>query len=354
VEQPAKRLTIFQINATVTAIAALALCAAFVMSRILPALLWAFVLAIALWPSFLRIRKWRPSRTWHRIGAPAALTLLIGVLVAAPVGLAALEIVREADQFLAWINNARAHGVPLPDALAQLPWIGEYATDWWRTNLLTPESATAFLAGVSPRNLLGLTRNLGPEFLHRALLFAITLLTIFFLFRDGEHLWDRSLDIGEKAFGERSRPIAHHVVDAVHGTVDGLVLVGFAEGFVIGISYVVTGVPHAIAFTIATGIVAAIPFGAPLAFCLAALLLFGLGKVLAGIGVVVFGFLVVFVVDHFVRPYVIGGATRIPFLLVLLGILGGLSSLGMVGLFVGPALMAIFTTIWRDLTIPES
>jgi len=242
----------------------------------------------------------------------------------------------------------------LPAALAQLPWIGEYAADWWRTNLLTPESATAFFAGVSPRNLLGLTRNLGPEFLHRALLFAVTLLTIFFLFRDGEHLWDRSLDIGEKAFGPRSRPIAHHVVDAVHGTVDGLVLVGFAEGFVIGISYVVTGVPHAIAFTIATGIVAAIPFGAPLAFCLAALLLFGLGKVLAGIGVVVFGFLVVFVVDHFVRPFVIGGATRIPFLLVLLGILGGLSSLGMVGLFVGPALMAIFTTIWRDLTIPES
>jgi len=356
VEQPAKRLTLFQINAIVTAMAALALCAAFVMSRILPALLWAFVLAIALWPSFLRIRKWRSSPAWHRIGAPLALTLLIGMLVAAPVGLAALEIVREADSFLAWINNARAHGVPLPAALVQLPWIGEYAAEWWRTNLLRPETATAFFAGVSPRNLLGLTRNLGPEFLHRALLFAITLLTLFFLFRDGESLWERALGIGEKAFGARSRPIAHHVVDAVHGTVDGLVLVGFAEGFVIGISYMVTGVPHAIAFTIATGIVAAIPFGAPLAFCLAALLLFGLGKVLAGIGVVVFGFLVVFVVDHFVRPYVIGGATRIPFLLVLLGILGGLSSLGMVGLFVGPALMAIFTTIWRDLTldIPEA
>jgi hypothetical protein len=82
---------------------------------------------------------------WHRIGAPAALTLLIGILVAAPVALAALEVVREADSFLAWINNARAHGVPLPAALAQLPWIGEYAADWWRTNLLTPESATAFL-----------------------------------------------------------------------------------------------------------------------------------------------------------------------------------------------------------------
>jgi predicted PurR-regulated permease PerM len=63
----------------------------------------------------------------------------------------------------------------------------------------------------------------------------------------------------------------------------------------------------------------------------------------------VFGFLIVFVTDHVVRPAVIGGAARIPFLLVLLGILGGLSSLGMVGLFVGPALMAVFVAVWRDL-----
>jgi len=351
VEQPTKPLTIFQINATVAALGALALCAAFVLSRILPAILWAFVLAIALWPTFRRVQKWRPSRAWHRIGAPAALTLLVGILVAAPVGFAAIEIVRETDSFLLWINEARIHGVPEPAAIGQLPWVGEYVSSWWHSNLLTPKAATDFFAGVSPRGLLGLTRNLGPEVVHRALLFAITLLILFFLFRDGEKLGARALPVAEKAFGPRSRPIAHHVVDAIHGTVDGLVLVGFAEGLVIGASYVVTGVPHSIAFAIGTSIVAAIPFGAPLAFCLAALLLFGMGKVLAGIGVVIFGFLVVFVVDHFIRPYVIGGATRIPFLLVLLGILGGLSSLGMVGLFVGPALMAIFTAVWRDLTL---
>ena len=351
VEQPTKRLTIFQINATVAAAGALALCAAFVLSRILPAILWAFVLAIALWPTFLRVRRWKPSQTWQRVGAPLALTLLIGILVAAPVGLAAIGIGREANEFLAWINEARGHGVPAPDAIAQLPWIGSYASDWWQTNLATPEAASEFFGGVSPRGLLGLTRNLGPEVFHRALLFAITLLTLFFLFRDGEALCDQAIPMAEKAFGPKSRPIASHVIDAIHGTVDGLVLVGFAEGLVIGVSYVLTGVPHSIAFAIVTSIVAAIPFGAPSVFCLAGLLLFGLGKVLAGIGVVVFGFLVVFVVDHFVRPFVIGGATQIPFLLVLLGILGGLSSLGLVGLFVGPALMAIFTAVWRDLTL---
>jgi predicted PurR-regulated permease PerM len=351
VEQPTKGLTLFQINATVAAAGALVLCAVFVLSHILPAILWAFVLAIALWPTYQRVRSFGASQAWQRLGAPAALTLVIGAVVTAPVGFAAIQTVREADALLDWINAARLHGVTEPAALSQLPWVGDYASSWWQGNLATPKAAADFFAGVSPRSLLGLTRNLGPEIFHRALLFAITLLTLFFLFRDGERLGQHALPIAEGAFGPRSRPIAFHVIDAIHATVDGLVLVGFAEGLVIGISYFITGVPHSIAFAIATAIVAAIPFGAPLAFCLAALLLFGLGKILAGIGVIVFGFLVVFIVDHFVRPYVIGGATRIPFLLVLLGILGGLSSLGMVGLFVGPALMAIFTTVWRDLTV---
>lgn len=352
-EQSQERSNILQINATVAAGGVLLLCAAFVMSRILPGLLWAFVLAIALWPTFLKVRAWDASAGWRRVGAPLLLTLLIAVLVAAPVAFAAVEVVRESESFMGWINDARAHGIALPPAAADIPWVGGMLSSWWQDNLATPDAATLFFGGLGPRNLLGLTRNLGPELLHRALLFGITLLTLFFLFRDGEELAARMRPLADRAFGSRNRDIADHVIDAVHGTVDGLVLVGFAEGLVIGVGYWVTGVPHPIAFSIATSIVAAIPFGAPLIFCLAALLLFGLGKVLAGIGLAVFGFLIVFLTDHLVRPAVIGGAARIPFLLVLLGILGGLSSLGLVGLFVGPALMAVFVAIWRDLAEDE-
>ena len=63
----------------------------------------------------------------------------------------------------------------------------------------------------------------------------------------------------------------------------------------------------------------------------------------------VFGFLTVFVTDHIVRPVLIGGASKVPFLLVLLGLLGGISSIGLVGLFIGPALMAVLMVIWRDV-----
>ncbi len=348
-EPAPERLNTFQINATVAAGGVLLLCAVFLMSRILPGILWALVLVIALWPSYLKVRNWSPSHGWQRLGAPLVLTLAIGILVAAPVVVAAVEMVRESESLMGWINDARAHGLAEPASLGQLPWIGDMASQWWKDNLATPEAAAVFFSGFTPHGLLGLTRNLGPELLHRAVLFIVTLLVLFFLFRDGEVVGNKVLSLAEEAFGHRCRPIAAHVVDAVHGTVDGLVLVGFAEGVVIGIGYFATDVPHPIAFSIATSILAAIPFGAPLAFCLAALLLFGMGEALAAIGLIIFGFVIVFITDHFVRPAVIGGAARIPFLLVLLGILGGLSSLGMVGLFVGPALMAVFVAVWRDL-----
>jgi len=343
-------LSNLQISATVAAIGGLSLCAFLLLGKILPGILWAFVLSIALWPTFLRVRGWRTSRGWQRLGAPLIFTALICFLVALPVALGTLEIIREAQSLAVWINDARHNGVVMPETIDNIPWIGGRVASWWRDNLSTPTEAANFFRQVGPGSILGLTRNLGPEILHRTLLFAITLITVFFLFQDGEGLWLGFTELGQRVFGARSVAIASHVIDAIHGTVDGLVLVGLVEGLVISIGYWLTGVPHGMAFAIATCILATIPFGAPLVFCVAALLVLANGSALWAIGLVIFGFLVVFATDHVIRPMVIGGATQIPFLLVLLGILGGLSSLGLVGLFVGPALMAIIVAVWRDLS----
>ncbi len=343
-----------QISASVAAIGALVLCAFLLLARILPGILWAFVLSIALWPTYLRARAWRTSNRWQRIGAPLALTMVICLLVALPVALGALEIIREAQSLGTWVNEARHNGVVMPEAINNVPWVGGRAAAWWRDNLSSPSEADRFFRQVGPGSILGLTRNLGPEILHRALLFAVTLLTVFFLFRDGENLWIRFIDLGQRVFGARSVSIASHVIDAIHGTVDGLVLVGLVEGLIISVGYWITDIPHKMAFAIATCILATIPFGAPLMFCLAALLVLAQGNVLSGIGLIAFGFVVVFVTDHIIRPMVIGGATQVPFLLVLLGILGGLSSLGLVGLFVGPALMAVMVAVWRDLSVDSA
>jgi predicted PurR-regulated permease PerM len=72
------------------------------------------------------------------------------------------------------------------------------------------------------------------------------------------------------------------------------------------------------------------------------------------IAVVVIGLAVVGIADHFIRPFLIGGATRLPFLWVLIGILGGVETMGLLGLFVGPATMAVLAMMWREFLEPAA
>jgi len=117
---------------------------------------------------------------------------------------------------------------------------------------------------------------------------------------------------------------------------------------VIGIGYWVTGVPHPTLFGGLTAVAAMVPFGAPLVFGVAALILLVHGSLVFAIALFILGAVVTFVADHFVRPAIIGGATRLPFFWVLLGILGGVETFGVNGLFVGPVVMSVLIQLWRD------
>jgi predicted PurR-regulated permease PerM len=110
----------------------------------------------------------------------------------------------------------------------------------------------------------------------------------------------------------------------------------------------VTGVPHPTLFGLFTAIAAMLPFGASLVFGIAAMILLTQGSVVSAIIIGVLGFVVTFVADHFIRPTLIGSATRLPFLWVLLGILGGVETWGLLGLFLGPAIMAALMLLWRE------
>jgi predicted PurR-regulated permease PerM len=130
-------------------------------------------------------------------------------------------------------------------------------------------------------------------------------------------------------------------------------LVGLAEAVLLGIAYQLTGVPHPAMLGLVTGIFSVIPFAAPLVFIGAGLWLLAQSAILPAIILVAVGSIVVFVADHFVRPVLIGGSTRLPFVWVLLGILGGVETFGLLGLLLGPALLAVLIALWRELASPE-
>ncbi|HEX7968831.1 MAG TPA: AI-2E family transporter [Stellaceae bacterium] len=329
--------------------AILGLLGLWILRHFLPALAWATVLAIGTWPLYSRFAGVLPGDGRKSILAPLLFTLLVGVVFVLPLTLFALEVGREALVLVRWARSVAQTGVAVPEALGHIPF-GGYVAQWWQTNLADPAAARELIGRIDRSVVMEWTRSIGIQLLGRSTILIFTLMVLFFLYRDGVALIHQLAALAVRAFGPTGERLGRHVVLAVRGTVDGLVLVGLAEGLLLGIGYAIAGLPHAALLGALTCVLAMIPFGAPVIFGLGALFLLAQSSVTAAVALLVYGVVITFIADHFVRPVLIGGAVRLPFLWVLLGILGGVESFGLLGLFVGPAIMAALMALWREWT----
>ena len=328
-------------------IIALMVLGAWVLRHFLPALCWAVVLAIAtssLYDKWLQRFHGKRRDLW----AALTFTLFVGIALIVPLVYGGVIAVREAIT-LARTYADSAHGAPaLPDWISQIPWLRDWIQDFWNERFGHTAAAGAS-AAVHPRVLFPeWTRALGLQVVRRISTLAFTLLTLFFVYLNRANLAGSVRRAASRIFGPPVDTLLTRMVAAIRATVDGVVLVAVAEGAIMACVYAGAGAPHPILFGAVTGVFAMIPFAAPIAFGVVAILLASQGAVVAAIVVAAIGLLVLFVADHFVRPVIIGEGARLPFLWVLLGILGGVETFGLVGIFLGPALMAALVSIWRN------
>lgn len=323
--------------------------AAFVVQRFFLPLIWAGILCVATWPLYQRIRA---RFGQHHIIAAAVLTLLMAAVFIVPVLLGVTQAARQAPVLANYIVNANTDGIAVPEFVQHLPVIGDAITNWWQATLSQPHGLAHLF---SDREINGfhsasdLIKVVGVGVMHRLVDFGLAFLCLFFFYKDGEVLNRQINALGSHWFSElRWQHYSAKIPTAIRATVNGLVLVGLAEGILIGIGYAFAGLSSPALWAAATGVLAIIPFGAPLAFVSAAGVLAFNGAIPAAIAVAAWGGVVLFVADHFVRPGIIGNATRLPFLAVLFGILGGVETLGLVGLFIGPVVMVLFVTLWHE------
>lgn len=313
----------------------------------LPPLIWATVLAVTLWPLYLKFA----TRFMAGPSAAAAVvfTMLVALILMTPISLAIYEIAQQSDVLGDWLKRAREGGVEVPDWVARLPIAAESMDQWWRANLSDPKAATAWLQSLNADNVSDLFRTFGGQLIHRLFLLFFSLLALFTLLRHGRAVANRVLETCDRLFGEAGEGLVEKMVDATRATVNGTVLVAMGEGIAIGIAYFVAGVPNALMFLIFTTAFAMIPFGAWLAFTVAAVVTLSEGgSGIAAAGVFLWGSVVMLAGDHFVWPTLVSGSARLPFLLAFVGIFGGLAAFGLIGLFVGPVIMAALLAMWRE------
>jgi predicted PurR-regulated permease PerM len=317
----------------------------------LPAIGWAAILAIGLWPLYARSLPLLGGGRSPTV-APLLFTLLTGVIIFVPVAIAAQQIAEQGNTLLTWMGHARESGVPVPGWIGQLPIAAEGAQQLWTQHLADPKGAAGLFQSFNADRAMEWTRAIGGQLLHRAVMFLVCLIALFNFLRHGPWMMMRLLDTADRILGDPGERLATKMVDAVRGTLNGTVLVAVAEGLLIGAGYVLAGVPSAALFTLLTIAFAMVPFGAWAAFTAAALtLLIHDASVWTAMGVFGWGALVMLIGDHAAWPALVGSSARLPFVLAFVGVFGGLQVFGLIGLVLGPVIMALVMTIWREWVV---
>ena len=281
-------------------------------------------------------------------------TLLVGLVLFLPIGLAAHRVSQDIQALGLSVSHYRQNGIPVPEWLPTIPVVGNPVTQWWRNNLNDSKVVTEWIGVADGKNDAAMTKALGVEVLQRLFHFIIVLIALYGFLKHGAWMANRILDTADRLLGDPGERLASKMVDAIRGTVNGTVLIAIVEGAMIGIAYFAAGVPHAVLFTLLTMAFAMVPFGAWAVFSSASLLLvFEGGSAIAAAGVFGYGALVMLIGDLFIWPALVGSAARLPFLIALIGIFGGLHAFGLIGLFLGPVILAALITVWREWLMPR-
>ena len=321
-----------------------------VMDPFIVPLVWAAILAFVSWPAYQWLRdKCRGHTT-------VAAVLMTGAMTAAVIApLAWLAVVLRVELAHAWRDTQTllAGGVQLPPAVQKLPWIGEQLHDLTTRAAQDPQVLGQALRKVTDRSfnqIAHLIGGVGREVVK--LLLAVV--SLFFLYRDGEQLATQLTRGLEQVLGPRVHNYLQAIGQTVKAVVYGLVLAALVQGVLVGLGYWLAGTGAPVFLAALTSVCGLIPFAAPTIWgCVVAWLLLK-GSTVAGVGLLIWGSIVMGSTDHIVRPLLISREAQIHFLVVMFGVLGGLAAFGLVGLFVGPVILAVLLAIWREWLLESS
>jgi len=308
----------------------------------------ALVIAFASWPLYRKLLDAvGGSRT---IAASIALLLILAFLIV-PIMLAGSYAISEIRLWVGWALETNRLGATTPLWIAQLPAVGEWLDEQWTTHLGHPGGIGEIIQLVSGANIGSIYRGVvaaGGSAFGLLLTLLFMLIALFFTYRDGE-IFAAQLDrIGERILPMRWERISRVVPATISSTVTGMTLIAIGEGVVLGVAYWIAGVPSPVTLGAITGLMALIPGGAPLSFTLVSAYLVASGSPIAGVALFVWGSVELFIVDKTLRPKLVGGPIKLPFLPTFFGLIGGVKTMGLLGLFIGPVLMAILVAIWRE------
>jgi predicted PurR-regulated permease PerM len=306
---------------------------------------WAVILVYITWPLYVRLKRLLGGNaTWSAL----AMTLFLTAAILLPLAWLAAQLQAElATVYHGLTSYIRQGPQPLPEFLARIPWLGEWLQallDRLSGDVRALETEVVTWLEYFRRELAEVALGLGRFTLRLALV----LVTVFFFYRDGEGFLVQARRALHSFLGDRVNPYFTPIGATVKAVMYGMVFAALAQGGMAGIGYWIAGLQSPLLLATFTTLIALLPIPAtPIVWSAVGLWLILADRIVAGVGLLLWGALVVSWVDNLVRPLVISSAARIPFLLVMFGVLGGLAAFGVIGLFLGPVILAVLSAVWQ-------
>ena len=315
-----------------------------VLNELLIPLTWAIIIAYVLWPAYQRLKHQLNNRDTLSASVMTGLITIVISLSLYCLGSLLQNETKIAYQSLSinFTNNA----YHLPKPISQIPWLGRQLQDLIDQFIDNQVEISSQLTNWVGQWLGEFTQLLG-SIGRNIMKLGVILVTVFFCFRDGLNII-KQLQQGIIGFlGSYQHVYLQTAGATTRAVVYGLVLAALSQGLLAGIGYAVAGIKAPLLFGLITAFLAIIPMGATLIWLPLSIILIVSNQFWSGIGLLLWGFLAVSTIDNVVRPLVISGAGRVPFPIVLFGVLGGLSAFGAVGLFLGPVILAVLLSVWQ-------
>ncbi len=313
----------------------------------LSSLLWAGILTFTTWPVFEWLR-----RNLHVGRLPAAIIMVAvtAVVVVLPLALAApsgADDVNQLEQMVAaWLKA----GLPnAPTWLFGVPVIGPTLGDLWNS---WAEDLSVMVSFFQP--YFGMLAQSGLSLLlglaNGVLLFLLALFVAFFFYASGDRLAKALVVILHRIAGAQADRLIEVTGATVRGVVYGILGTAVVQGILTGLGLWAAGVPRPALLGVIAGGLSVLPIGAPVVWIPAGLWLLASGRTLPGIGLLVYGGVIVSGADTLIRPYFISRGAQLPFLLTMLGVLGGALAFGLLGIFLGPVLLGVGFALVKEWT----
>jgi predicted PurR-regulated permease PerM len=337
-------------------IAILALIAAgsfLVLRPFLSAIVWAGVLTYSTWPLFDRLKGRLRGR---EAIAAVIMVLAVGCILVFPVALLAWTMTDQVVRLAALLRGWFEHGLPaLPAWVADIPLFGPKVVQRWGDLFQhgdVAQNLSPYLATVRAQLILvaGTAANGLLEVL-------LSLILAFFFYCNGSEISAALNTMGVSLTGERGRRLIEVVASTIRSVVKGLLGTNLLQATLGAFGFWMAGVPGAMLLGFFVFFLTVIPLGAALVWVPAVLWVVNSGQSGVALMLTIWCLLVFGLLENIARPFLVGRGSPLPSLLILLGMLGGLSTFGFLGVFLGPALLALVYTLvdeWRDAPASKS